>query len=188
MTHTIDTLIALADEYAQTAQTMRETKAHGLITRAFLARQKLHAALTEALQERDAYQQAADKLACELKASESDVPKIGCVQHDCDECKARAAQPVREPIAWLYPEGLAALKANKCWTAYPSKHDECTIPLFEAAQPVREPDFTKRTNEDYAAWCATYYAPESLDDRGMKSLDGLWAWQEQEKRHGIGDV
>ena len=24
---------------------------------------------------------------------EADTPKIGCVQHDCDECKARLAQP-----------------------------------------------------------------------------------------------
>lgn len=43
-------------------------------------------------------------------------------------------------------------------------------------------DFIRRTCREYAAWCATFYVPESLDERGMKTLDGLWAWQEQERR------
>lgn len=43
-------------------------------------------------------------------------------------------------------------------------------------------DFIKKTNEEYAAWCKTYYNPEALDERGMQSLHGLWAWQEQERR------
>jgi len=40
------------------------------------------------------------------------------------------AQQEQEPVAWLYPEGLEALKDFKCWTAYPTRHDDCTIPLF----------------------------------------------------------
>jgi hypothetical protein len=43
-------------------------------------------------------------------------------------------------------------------------------------------EFLKKTNEEYSAWCKTYYRPEALDERGMVSLHGLWAWQEQEKR------
>lgn len=43
-------------------------------------------------------------------------------------------------------------------------------------------DFTAKTNREYAAWCATHYNPEALDERGMVSLHGLWAWQEQERR------
>ena len=43
--------------------------------------------------------------------------------------------------------------------------------------------FIVRTNEQYAAWCKTYYRPEALNERGMVSLHGLWAWQEQERRH-----
>jgi hypothetical protein len=27
--------------------------------------------------------------------------KIGCVQHDCNECQARLAQPEQEPVAWM---------------------------------------------------------------------------------------
>jgi len=41
----------------------------------------------------------------------------------------QAKQEKCEPVAWLYPEGLEALQAGKCWTAYPTKHDSCTIPL-----------------------------------------------------------
>jgi hypothetical protein len=40
----------------------------------------------------------------------------------------------------------------------------------------------QRTNDDYAAWCKTYYFSESLDERGHRDINGLWAWQEQERR------
>jgi hypothetical protein len=41
------------------------------------------------------------------------------------------AQPaVQELVAWLYPEGLAALQVGKCWTAYPTMHDGCNIPIY----------------------------------------------------------
>ena len=43
-------------------------------------------------------------------------------------------------------------------------------------------DFIPRTNSDYADWCSTFYQNYELDDRGMASLHGLWAWQEQERR------
>lgn len=42
--------------------------------------------------------------------------------------------------------------------------------------------FLIKTNQEYAAWCATIYIPECLDRRGMKNLDGLWAWQEQQTK------
>ncbi|MGP1629954.1 MAG: hypothetical protein ACTS8S_00535 [Giesbergeria sp.] len=41
-------------------------------------------------------------------------------------------------------------------------------------------DFIRRTNEDYAAWCATKYTPE-FNSKGP-DLRGLWAWQEQQRR------
>lgn len=43
-------------------------------------------------------------------------------------------------------------------------------------------EFICATNADYVAWCATFYAPEALDGAGKRSLDGQWAWQEQERR------
>jgi len=54
--------------------------------------------------------------------------------------QALAAPTVQEPVAWLYPEGLEALQNGKCWTAYPTKHDGCNIPLCAPpAAPVQEP-------------------------------------------------
>lgn len=50
------------------------------------------------------------------------------------------------------------------------------------AEAVNSSEFIQMTNEDYSAWCRTYYQAEDLDDRGMVSLHGLWAWQEQERR------
>ena len=47
-----------------------------------------------------------------------------------------------QPVAWLYPEGLEALKAGKCWTAYGTKQDDnCNIPvhLNAAVAPKVEP-------------------------------------------------
>lgn len=56
--------------------------------------------------------------------------------------------------------------------------------LSQEIQPNKTPshEFIARTNSDYAAWCKTQYTPLALDERGMASLHGLWAWQEQEKR------
>ena len=47
-------------------------------------------------------------------------------------------QPVQEPVAWLYPEGLEALQAGKCWTAYPRSHEDCNIPLYIATPPQQQ--------------------------------------------------
>lgn len=54
--------------------------------------------------------------------------------------------------------------------------------LLTAGRPSDSSDFVKRTSEDYVAWCQLFYSPEALDPRGMMSLHGLWAWQEQERR------
>lgn len=51
----------------------------------------------------------------------------------------KQAQPVQEPLAWLYPEGLEALQAGKCWTAYPRSHEDCNIPLYTTPPQQRQP-------------------------------------------------
>lgn len=48
--------------------------------------------------------------------------------------------------------------------------------------PYDELGFIAKTNKDYIEWCATFYSKDALDERGMQSLHGLWAWQEQERR------
>ena len=54
--------------------------------------------------------------------------------------------------------------------------------LSDELGPAPKRGFIERTNADYSAWCRTHYAAHALDARGMASLHGLWAWQEQEKR------
>ena len=56
----------------------------------------------------------------------------GVDQRACDAEEAlreRLAQPEQEPIAWVYQEGLEALKSGRPWTAYGSKGDG-RIPLY----------------------------------------------------------
>lgn len=43
--------------------------------------------------------------------------------------RERLAQPEQEPIAWVYPEALEALKSGRPWTAYGSNGDR-RIPLY----------------------------------------------------------
>ena len=56
-----------------------------------------------------------------------------------EKCQAEAWQ-VQEPIAWVYPEGLEALKSGRPWTAYGSNGDG-RIPLYlnDAVAPKAEP-------------------------------------------------
>lgn len=49
-----------------------------------------------------------------------------------EKCQAEAWQ-VQEPIAWVYPEGLEALKSGRPWTAYGS-NGYSRIPLYLNAQ------------------------------------------------------
>lgn len=49
----------------------------------------------------------------------------------CKFFRAKLAQPEPEPLAWLYAEGLEALQAGKCWTAYGTKQDDdCKFPVY----------------------------------------------------------
>ena len=91
----------------------------------------------------------------------------------CPNCEAmgkelaalKAQQPVQQPVAWLYPEGLEALQNGKCWTAYPTKHDGCNIPLCAppAAQPAPVPltDMAKILVDRLAEEQAVYLSMET---------------------------
>ena len=66
--------------------------------------------------------------------------KKGCWTWQCYHCgeiddvqQPALPLPVQEPVAWLYPEGFGALQNGKCWTAYPTKHEDCNIPLYTAS-------------------------------------------------------
>jgi hypothetical protein len=64
----------------------------------------------------------------ELGLSYDDAPKIGCVNHDCDKCKA-----VQEPVAWV-----TGFHAGRCvvQTINPAAILPVGIALYTAPQPV----------------------------------------------------
>lgn len=61
------------------------------------------------------------------------------MQEEIDELRA-AIEQAQEPVAWVYPEGLEALKSGRPWTAYGSNGDG-RIPLYlnDAVAPRAEP-------------------------------------------------
>ena len=63
-----------------------------------------------------------------------------------------APQPEQEPVAWVYPEGLEALKAGKPWTAYGTRQEPNNTALYLSPQPDIAPyawvTFTPYGDED----------------------------------------
>ena len=66
--------------------------------------------------------------------------------------KEALAQPEQEPVAWVYPEGLEALKAGKPWTAYGTRQEPNNTALYLSPQPEIPPyawvTFTPYGDED----------------------------------------
>ena len=66
--------------------------------------------------------------------------------------KEALAQPEQEPVAWMYPEGLEALKAGKPWTAYGTRQEPNNTALYLSPQPDIPPyawvTFTPYGDED----------------------------------------
>jgi hypothetical protein len=67
--------------------------------------------------------------------------------------EALAEQPAQqEPVAWVYPEGLDALKAGKPWTAYGTRQEPNNTALYLSPQPDIPPyawvTFTPYGDED----------------------------------------
>lgn len=74
--------------------------------------------------------------------------------------------------------------AIEAWSDFVKQHKE----VGEEAKSLPTPGtpsggFIGKTNREYALWCKTKYHPSALNEFGMKSLDGLHAWQEQERRY-----
>ena len=66
--------------------------------------------------------------------------------------QAIAEAEQQEPVAWVYPEGLEALKNGKPWTAYGTKQEANNIALYLHPTPECEPyawvTFTPYGDED----------------------------------------
>jgi len=63
-----------------------------------------------------------------------------------------ALEQAQPPLAWVYPEGLEALKNGKPWTAYGTRQEPNNIALYLSPQPAIEPygwvTFTAYGDED----------------------------------------
>jgi hypothetical protein len=63
------------------------------------------------------------------RMAQTQEPKIGCVNHDCDKCKAQT----QEPVAWLEPEWgeeICPEVGFEATTTSDHPRDLCWIPLY----------------------------------------------------------
>jgi mRNA-degrading endonuclease YafQ of YafQ-DinJ toxin-antitoxin module len=85
----------------------------------------------------------------------------------------RLAQPEQESLAWLYPEGLAALKAGKCWTAYGTKQDkDNNIPIYTTPPEQERREWQGLTEKEVKKLADTHlvYQVETPEMSGVFDL------------------
>jgi hypothetical protein len=165
MTHTIDTLMALADKCIATYAYHGTTDY--MIVDDGKARATLHAALTEALAKGTQIVRTLEPIDTYLEPVQQvgkNVHIVGCVNHDCALCKARAVQtigctsncenctyahgsPAHAGYCYMFyeePQGDCGQWKNANIRDYPEKDNSAQIVVKESlstqsAQPVREP-------------------------------------------------
>ena len=80
----------------------------------------------------------------------SHVAYARALEEYCDALAQTA--PVQEPVAWVYPEGLEALKTGRPWTAYGARQEPNNTALYLSPQPDIAPyawvTFTPYGDED----------------------------------------
>ena len=83
---------------------------------------------------------------CDCGAQTEQEPKIGCVNHDCDQCKA---QPEQEPVAWMdkygeiYKDVPEVLSTDKPLYTTPPQRTWVGLP-DEEIKTIEEMALTKR--------------------------------------------
>ena len=89
----------------------------------------------------------------EYEPAQSMRPEIKKMYEDYfDKCFREPSPAQQEPVAWVYPEGLEALKAGKPWTAYGTRQEPNNTALYLSPQPDIPPyalvTFTPYGDED----------------------------------------
>jgi len=105
---------------------------------------------------RKAAQQALEDICgaklCEFNSMSSRQEMVRLMDSAITALRAALAEPEQEPVAWVYPEGLEALKAGKPWTAYGRRQEPNNTALYLSPQPDIAPyawvTFTPYGDED----------------------------------------
>ena len=111
--------------------------------------------VTQNILESDIYKRPWDIASCKAYAEQlRDKNRANRAEHAAEaiEYLLALAQPEQEPVAWVYPEGLEALKAGKPWTAYGTRQEPNNTALYLSPQPDIAPyawvTFTPYGDED----------------------------------------
>jgi hypothetical protein len=102
---------------------------------------KAVADLEQVIAQHALYKMAEDAVTIGL--SYNDWPKIGCVNHDCDQCRS-----VQEPVAWLHPANSTCVTTDP--TAYARGIPLYTTPPAQTAVPLTDEQIDAATK----AWFA----------------------------------
>lgn len=113
--------------------------------------------------------------------SETGKARVGAIKvlfPAIETLRTRLSAPEPEPVAWVYPDGLEALKNGKCWTAYGTHQNEMMSPLYTAL-PQRE-----ITDDEFVAEAKRrgffISAPQQREWVGLTDdeIEKLFMWQE----------
>lgn len=100
--------------------------------------------------------------------------------------RERLARKEQEPVAWVYPDGLEALKNGKCWTAYGTHQNKMMSPLYTAPQQ-RQDDIGDRFAHRLAVMleCALLNPTGTWNDAHKLLDEYRQALQERDEQLGI---
>jgi hypothetical protein len=91
-------------------------------------------------------------------------PKIGCVNHDCDQCKA-----VQEPVAWMDVDENGAMSSLRYWSEPDNRHEVALYTTPPAPQPV-----PVKTYHDGKPWPVAPKPWVGLSEKDVEAYDS-WA-------------
>lgn len=109
-------------------------------------------------------------------AQPADIPKIGCVNHDCGKCKAAQSA---EPVAWaIFTDAGNA----RMWTTFQphiqklaDAEDLTVTPLYLAPQPQRQPLTDEQIDDIWAG----------VSDPSRDEIDMIEFARAIEQAHGV---
>lgn len=118
------------------------------------------------------------EVAQQLKtAQQQDIPKIGCVNHDCDKCKAQQQSAERgDPVAWVREHELPLAPGDAFSWVKTFVHK---TPLYTTPQPA-VPERKPLTDEEENALIPDPDGSAEANVRRVEVLPGAWGTEYEE--------